>query len=177
MKYTEIDKFVKENKLLEEVEEKSGIYAITIDGYIVYIGKSVNIRDRCKQHIYKTQNAMLIKEKKYLLLLAAKLGGHNIDCIPIKYVEAEQLDKYEVMYIKSLVPQLNIQHNHRIDDLLIEQVINGLRYKVIRKNNTYILDTEEMELIATWDKFDTNNSELLEEFEEIYDTLEDYLNE
>lgn len=38
MKYTDIDKFLEENNLLLNVEEKAGIYAITVDNQIVYIG-------------------------------------------------------------------------------------------------------------------------------------------
>ena len=38
MKYTDLDKYIKKNNLLNGVEAKSGIYAITIDDYIVYVG-------------------------------------------------------------------------------------------------------------------------------------------
>jgi hypothetical protein len=40
MKYTDLDKYIKKNNLLVNVEAKSGIYAITIDNYIVYVGKA-----------------------------------------------------------------------------------------------------------------------------------------
>ena len=48
MKYTEVDKYITEHNLLTSIPEKSGIYAITIDRYIVYVGKSKNMRERCK---------------------------------------------------------------------------------------------------------------------------------
>lgn len=39
MKYTELNKFIDKNHLLEKnVKSAPGFYAITIDGYIVYIG-------------------------------------------------------------------------------------------------------------------------------------------
>ena len=117
MKYTEIEQFVKENKLLQEVEKKSGIYAITLDDKIVYVGQSRDIYQRCCQHIYNTENAMLNKEKKYLLLLSAKLGGHNIDCIPIDYAEPEVLTELENLYIEQYNPQLNILTPHGKQDI------------------------------------------------------------
>ena len=161
MKYTQVDKFVKDNNLLQDVEEKSGIYAITIDNKIAYIGQSKNLYQRCCQHIYNTENAMLNKEKKYLLLLAAKLGGHNVDCLPLVYTEEEELNKWEVYLIKSLTPQLNIQHNHKIDDLLIEQVIDRLKYQITRENNiTYAFDGETIMPIGV--EFDVNNLETYE---------------
>lgn len=38
MKYTDLDKFVNDNGLLEGVEAKAGIYGITVDNVVVYIG-------------------------------------------------------------------------------------------------------------------------------------------
>ena len=130
MKYTEIDQFVKKNKLLQEVEEKSGIYAITLDNKIVYIGQSKNIYYRCCQHIYNTENAMLNKEKKYLLLLAAKLGGHDIDCKPIDYADPDCLTELENLYIEQYNPMLNILTPHGkqdISNLKIEDLLEGIK--------------------------------------------------
>ena len=85
MKRTEINDFIKENNLLETCKESAGIYAITIDNYVAYIGQSKNIFQRCSQHIYNIENAGFNHEKKYELLLAAKLGGHKIDCHYLEY--------------------------------------------------------------------------------------------
>ena len=73
---------------------------------------------------------MLIKEKKYELLLSAQLGGHHVDCLPLEEVEEEELDAHEVELIKLLAPMLNIQHNHKIDDVTIEELLGDLRYKI-----------------------------------------------
>ena len=68
MKYKELDSFIAENALLKTItNDVSGVYAITIDNYIVYVGQSKNLYRRCAQHIYNIENAMCNKEKKYLL--------------------------------------------------------------------------------------------------------------
>jgi len=40
VKRTEINDFIRENNLLETCKESAGIYAITIDNYVAYIGQS-----------------------------------------------------------------------------------------------------------------------------------------
>ena len=74
VKRTEINDFIRENNLLETCKESAGIYAITIDNYVAYVGQSKNIFQRCSQHIYNIENAGFNHEKKYELLLAAKLN-------------------------------------------------------------------------------------------------------
>lgn len=126
MKYTELDNYVKEHGLLVDVEAKPGIYAITVDNVIVYIGQSDNVKRRCGQHIYKTQNGMIIGERKYELLLAAQLGGHRVDCRVLKYCSEDELLDLETSYINICNPLLNIQkskngknvYNLKIDDII-----------------------------------------------------------
>ena len=88
---------------------------------------------RCSEHIYRTQNAMLMGEKKYLLLLAAELGGHDIDCAPVEYCEEENLRDKENYYIETYKPCLNINMpgcRQDITDLKIEELLANLRYKI-----------------------------------------------
>ena len=126
MKYTELDNFVKEHGLLVDVEAKPGIYAITVDNVVVYIGQSDNVKRRCGQHIYKTQNGMIVGERKYELLLAAQLGGHRVDCRVLKYCSEDELLDLETKYITICNPLLNIQkskngknvYNLKIDDII-----------------------------------------------------------
>lgn len=129
MKRSELGKYLIENNLLEDVREKSGIYAITIDNCVVYIGQSKNIRERCKTHIYNTQNAMLIKEQKYLLLLSAQLGGHRVDCVNMEYCDESVLRERENSYIKTLKPMLNIMTpdgKQDISNLKVEDILNEI---------------------------------------------------
>ena len=132
MKYTEIDKFIEKNNLLSSIEkDKSGIYAITIDDGVVYVGQGIDVYKRCSTHIYNIQNAMLNGEHKYLLLLAALLGGHKVDCRIIEYVEPKELTEYEDKYIEEFNPCLNILTPHGKQDishLKIEDVLTNITY-------------------------------------------------
>lgn len=126
MKLSELDRFIEKNNLLTKVENTSGIYAITIDEHIVYVGQSNNMCTRCRQHIYNTENAILSQEKKYLLLLSAELGGHRVDCHTLECCPEDKLLEVEEYYITKLNPILNILVNHKrkdISGLKIEDVL------------------------------------------------------
>lgn len=134
MKRTELEQFIIDNELLQNnVRSNPGIYAITIDNYIAYIGQSRNVRERCGQHIYNTENAGFNNEKKYLLLLAAKYGGHNVDCVGLSYGEIDGLLEAEAYYINEYEPCLNIntpKGKNDISNLKIEDVLANLKWKV-----------------------------------------------
>lgn len=150
MKLEDLDKFIYEQDLLRDVEEKAGIYAITIDKRVVYIGQSKNIYQRCRSHIYNIFNAMYNKEKKYQLLLAAYLGGHRVDCFQIEYCDIDQLKEKENEWIGIYKPKLNIltpTGKNDISELRIEQLLNfgknkGNIGKGIRDLN-YLLNAEK----------------------------------
>ena len=108
MKLKDLDKFIESNNLLSNIEAKAGVYAITIDNCIVYVGQSKDIRKRLSQHIYNIENATFNQEKKYLLLLAAKIGGHKIDYISLEYCEEEDLREREALFIQLTEAPLNI---------------------------------------------------------------------
>ena len=150
MKLEDLDKFIYEQDLLRDVEEKAGIYAITIDKRVVYVGQSKNIYQRCRSHIYNIFNAMYNKEKKYQLLLSAWLGGHRIDCFQLDYCDIDQLKEKENEWIKIYKPKLNIltpTGKNDISELRIEQLLNfgknkGNIGKGIRDLN-YLLNVEQ----------------------------------
>lgn len=133
MKYTEIEGYVAANELLQGIGEEPGIYAITVDEQIVYVGMSKNLYQRCCQHIYHTQNAMLNGEQKYLLLLSAQLGGHNVDCIPLEYCDISVLRELEDRWIELESPILNIltpTGKHDISELKIEDLIADVQNRM-----------------------------------------------
>lgn len=87
----------------------TSIYKITNDiTGKVYIGQSKNIFQRCSQHIYNIENAGFNHEKKYELLLAAKLGGYKIDCHYLEYCGEAELTEREDYWIEFIMPPLNI---------------------------------------------------------------------
>ena len=135
MKYIDLKDYINNHNLLKNnVKKETGIYGITIDNIIVYIGESKNVYDRCCQHIYEIENAMLNKEKKYLLLLSAKLGGHNIDCVGLDYGNYNELELKKAQYnlIKLLNTPLNKESpndENSVYFLKIENLINYVKYK------------------------------------------------
>lgn len=133
MRWVDIDEFVVKNKLLQSMPELTpGVYCITIDKIVVYIGMSKDTRERCKQHIYNMENATLNGEHKYKLLLAAKLGGHDIDCYLVEKSEGDKKHEREVYYITTYNPILNVHNNgvYSIDNLKIEDVINYVNQRI-----------------------------------------------
>lgn len=134
MRREEIQNYVVDNQLLNNVFCKPGIYAITIENRIAYIGQSKNLYQRCCQHIYNTQNAVFNNEKKYLLLLSAQLGGFKVDCSPLEYCSIDELNEKENYYINKYKPCLNIltpTGKQNIDNLTIVDVLKSLEYEVI----------------------------------------------
>ena len=129
MKQAEVETYVRDNNLLTTTNNKSGIYAITIDNRVAYIGQSNNTRTRCMNHIYLIENGYYAKEKKYSLLLSARLGGHKVDCVNICFCAVEDLDTVEEHYIRQYKPPLNILTpfgKNDIKDLMIEDLISIL---------------------------------------------------
>lgn len=129
MKHEEVEEFVERNGLLSNCKREPGIYAITINDLIAYVGQSKNVYQRCCSHIYGIENAGFNKEKKYELLLSAKLGGYKVDCKPLCYCDEEELNKTERYYINLLTPPLNIitpNGKQDISNLTICGLVNKL---------------------------------------------------
>lgn len=127
MRLEDLDDFIDEHSLLLYCKQKPGIYCIAVDMKIVYIGKSKNVYQRCRSHIYNIQNAMFNQEKKYLLLLSAFLGGHLVDCFPIQYCDIDCLSELEDRYIDEYNPKLNIltpTGKNDISGMKIEQLLD-----------------------------------------------------
>ena len=131
MKRDELQDYIHSNGLLEYCQSHPGIYAITIDKGIVYVGQSKDLYQRCCQHIYNMENAFFNKEKKYELLLAARIGGHRVDCQPIKYCDTNELREWEDKYIEELEPCLNIltpTGKNDISNLTIREVFEKIKF-------------------------------------------------
>ena len=93
--------------------EHPGIYQISINGQIVYIGKSRNMLRRLAQHWVgiKTES-----ERKYRILAEAKRHHQSVSCDVLYYaVELtptlieEEIGEKEGEYIRELMPVLNTQ--------------------------------------------------------------------
>ena len=134
MKYADLNDFIEENGLLKNnIESSYGIYAITVDDYIVAIRESAtNVKQSCKQIIYEIENAMLTTRYEFQLLLAAKLGGHEVDCVGLGYLPRKEAlplrmalqRKYEP-FIDVIVFKERNPYAFKIEDL-----IHSLKYKI-----------------------------------------------
>ena len=103
------------------------------DNVIVYVGQSIHVRTRLKQHIYHMENANLNGRKMYELLLAAKLGGCKIDYILCEKVPVKQLKDVETSWICDLLPILNDNYTpYDNDNLTIYQVLDFVRSRKMR---------------------------------------------
>lgn len=100
------------SKGLEQQFEHAGIYAILLDGKIVYIGKSLNMLQRMAQHY--TQIAAP-KEHKYKILAEATRHGHTIRFTVMYYATPNaqttknEIGEKEGELIRKHLPPLNYQ--------------------------------------------------------------------
>ena len=93
--------------------DHAGIYKITIDNKIVYIGKSKNMLYRLAEHFVEFKNP---KNHKYRILAEAKRKGHRVKFEKIYDAKStlpsdieEELGKAEGFYIRRYRPPLNTQ--------------------------------------------------------------------
>lgn len=93
--------------------EHPGIYSISIDGQIVYIGKSKNMLKRIAEH---RVGVALQSEHKYEILQEAMSHGYNIKFDVLYYAKSkqpalltEELGSKEGEYIRLYRPVLNTQ--------------------------------------------------------------------
>lgn len=93
--------------------EFPGVYAVLLDGRIVYIGKSVNMLLRMAQHF---THLKIPTDHKYRLLAEAAKKGHSIRFIVLRYARAatkedikEEIGYWEGVFIRQHRPQLNTQ--------------------------------------------------------------------
>ena len=91
----------------------AGIYSISIDDELVYIGKSNNMLKRIAQHMVGIKT---MSEKKYCILADSKNQGHTIEFDVLYYAKSkkhkdleEELGQKEGELIRQHMPMLNTQ--------------------------------------------------------------------
>ena len=100
-------------KGLDKKYEQAGIYSISIDGHLVYIGKSENMLIRVAQHWVGIQTG---SERKYRIIAEAQRTGHNVKFDVVYYAKEhekraieEEIGQKEGEYIRQYQPPLNHQ--------------------------------------------------------------------
>lgn len=137
MKYRDLDKFIEENELLKtNIKSASGIYVVTIDDYVVSIRNSTDVKQSCGQVIYEVENAVLTQKYDYILLYAAKLGGHRIDCVGLEYIPRNELVKRTITLQREYEPFLDkMWYSENPYAFKIEDLIHSLKYTVTQEEN------------------------------------------
>ena len=93
-------KHSKYEKYIKDVNQTSGIYAITIDNWVVYIGRSKTMRSRVRRNI---RNAFKNHQRDKYRLLTATLRSEYADkvkCVELKKCPIEELDLQEKKFIR-----------------------------------------------------------------------------
>lgn len=98
---------------LSEKYEYPGIYSISLEDTIVYIGKSENMLERVAQHYVGIQTG---SERKYRVLAEAQNAGYSVRFDVVYYAQEdgyyaieEEIGRKEGEYIRRYMPPLNYQ--------------------------------------------------------------------
>ena len=111
-----------------------GIYALVLNGRIIYIGKSINLYRRLNEHRLSILKAIKKPLKGYpnrkynYIASAINQHGATITYIILKQLSSadkKQLDQWETFFIQKYHPQFNIEKNG--ED-------GGCSYSNVRKN-------------------------------------------
>lgn len=88
------------------------LYQITVNGYCVYIGETLNFDSRRSQHWKEIFHP---KSNKYYILNACMAGGYKIEIKPMSlHVPEEKRFQVEKEWIQKVRPPLNSKHNNNI---------------------------------------------------------------
>lgn len=97
-----------------------GIYALVLNGRIIYIGKSINLYRRLNEHRLAILKALKKPLKGYsnrkynYIASAAKQYNATITYVILKQLSSadkKQLDQWETFFIQKYHPQFNIEKN------------------------------------------------------------------
>ena len=108
------------NPIEVSLKNQWGIYALVLNGRIIYIGKSINLYRRLNEHRLSILKALKKPLKGYsnrkYNYIAASVAGHGatITYMILKHLDnpdKKQLDKWETFFIQQYHPQFNIEKN------------------------------------------------------------------
>ena len=118
----------------------TGIYCIKVNNTIVYIGQSIDIKDRLKDHLIGIQYHFY-KENKYQLLHSCYWRNeYKITFHIIERCRKTQLDEKEQFWIKLIHPCLNSTFNHNQGSTITAQEF----YNIIYNEEHYINNLREV---------------------------------
>lgn len=104
---------------LKELEEKvrnkygkqfdcGGIYAVLLEGKIVYIGKSIHMTERIAEHMYAIESND--PGHKYQVMKQALIAGYKVEVKKIQRCDVKNnIGDLEGIWIRHYMPPLNYQ--------------------------------------------------------------------
>ena len=107
------------NPIDSSLRNQWGIYALVLNGRIIYIGKSINLYRRLNEHRLSILKALKkplkgYSNRKYNYIASAIQHGATITYMILKHLDnadKKQLDKWETFFIQQWRPQFNIEKN------------------------------------------------------------------
>ena len=107
------------NPIDSSLRNQWGIYALVLNGRIIYIGKSINLYRRLNEHRLSILKAIKkplkgYSNRKYNYIASAIQHGATITYMILKHLDnldKKQLDKWETFFIQQHHPQFNIEKN------------------------------------------------------------------
>ena len=129
----DVKEFIRCHGLLHDVGSESGLYAITIDGYIAYVGASKDMEKACIGQIYRILNKTPFSRKKYRILGDAWINKHTVDCKLLERCAEAEIDAKMKELLKKYDPPLNTKMPDGPKDikgLTLQKTINILKKKV-----------------------------------------------
>jgi len=124
MEHVSATEYIRANGLCKSIGRISGIYAITIQNRVVYIGKSTNLISRVTRHIRNALNGH--KRPKYQILNSAICDGKFVNCVVIEECGEKELSEREEHYIIKFNPPLNTTKSNDVSSLTFKDLIDNL---------------------------------------------------
>lgn len=129
----DVKEFIRCHGLLHDVGSESGIYAITVDGYVAYVGQSKDMQKECFRHISRALNKTPISRKKYRILGDAWINKHAIDCKMLERCGESELGAKEKEMLKKYDPPLSTRMPdgpRDIREMTLQKLMTILKKKV-----------------------------------------------
>lgn len=110
----EVQKIIEQNKdhirlLTGDKYIGCGLYSVSIDGKLVYIGKSTDMVTRIANHMYHIDYQDQPKTNKYVQLYRAKEDGHKVSFDLLLKCSESEVSVEEAKMIRQYLPALNTQ--------------------------------------------------------------------
>ena len=129
----DVKEFIRCHGLLHGVGSECGVYAVTIDGYVAYVGKSKNMLKTCFGHIARTVNKTPLSRRFYRVLFDAWINKHVVDCKVLETCPESALAEKEKEALLKFDPPLNTRMPNGPRDLgkmTLQKLMPILRKKV-----------------------------------------------